>query len=587
MKRSVNILHFLHFKRVLFPVILFFIFLIPVFGQLSGVPVFKGHYQGINSIEYSPDGRYIATASADKSIKVWYAATGRIKAVLRGHNDEVLCVAFSPDGNFLVSGSRDETVKIWDIEQKNDIRTLRGHSGVVNAVDYSPDGEYVVSASSDNTLRIWSTGIISSSTVLRGHADNVLAVKFSPDGSDVISGSKDQTLKLWKTSSGNCYRTLRGHSHYVMSVDIDYNGEYILSGSFDKTVKLWNSRSTRCQATFGGHEYAVNSVSFSPDGKTFVSGSDDNTIKLWDIESQSEIYTHRGHSAEVTSVDFSPNGKHFVSSAKDCAIQMWESNDYKKPVYVHHNPVESKSTSQEAPKIWAVIVGIAKYNHASVLEYSDDDAYQIYAYLRSPEGGAIPDSQIKLLVDSRAKKDNILAAMDDVFNRAGSNDMVLFFFSGHGVTGAFLPYDFNGKSYLLSHKEIKKRFESSAAKHKLCIADACFAGSLNEKNYKSPIESTTGAFYSALKYSTGGEAYFVSSKPEEKSIEYQGLRHGVFSHYLIRGLNGEANANGDKIITINELYEYVTPAVESYTGKYQHPVIYGKYDNNMPVGGVR
>ena len=160
-------------------------------------------------------------------------------------------------------------------------------------------------------------------------------------------------------------------------------------------------------------------------------------------------------------------------------------------------------------KIWAVVVGVGRYTSMPVLKYSDDDAYQFYAFLKSPEGGALPDKQIKVLVDEDATRMNILQTMRQILLKADENDEIVFYFSGHGVDGAFLPQDFDGINNRLLHSDVKAIFEQSKAKHKLCIADACFSGSLLA--LKQPLAPQIQAFYRAFDNTQGGMALFMSS----------------------------------------------------------------------------
>ncbi len=242
--------------------------------------------------------------------------------------------------------------------------------------------------------------------------------------------------------------------------------------------------------------------------------------------------------------------------------------------------------SSTVPKVYAVIVGVANYNHISSLRYTDDDAFRLYAFLKSPEGGALPDNQIALLIDEAAKRDAILAALRRMFSKASSKDVVLFYFSGHGAEGAFIPSDFDGTSNVLFHKSIRDIFDQSRAKHKVCIADACHSGSL-DKGVKSGLPTLLTQYYASLESSTGGLALFMSSKAEETSLEVGGLRQSVFTYYLLEGLKGRADVNTNKIITIQELYQYVRREVMRYTANQQSPVINGNYDSNMPLGIVR
>ena len=236
-------------------------------------------------------------------------------------------------------------------------------------------------------------------------------------------------------------------------------------------------------------------------------------------------------------------------------------------------------------KIWAVVVGVARYTHMPVLKYTDDDAYHIYAFLKSPEGGALPDDQIRVLIDDDATKHNIMKAMQQVFFKADENDVVLMYFSGHGLPGSFLPVDFDGFNNKLFHDDIQSMFAESKAKHKICLADACHSGTLMAM--RSTVDHSIDKYYEAFQNSRGGTALLLSSKGDEYSLEDHGLRQGIFSHYLIRGLKGEADDNGNKIVTIKELYDFVYTNVKTYTGSIQTPTLTGVFDNNMPISVVR
>lgn len=250
------------------------------------------------------------------------------------------------------------------------------------------------------------------------------------------------------------------------------------------------------------------------------------------------------------------------------------------------SPTQQVSVVQSAEvKIWAVVVGAAQYTHMPVLRYTDDDAYQLYSFLRSPEGGALPNSQIQLLIDENATHQRIVNAMRTVFLKADENDMILLYFSGHGLQGAFLPVDYDGFANRLEHEEIRAMLRQSKAKHKLVLADACHAGSLLAA--RAPAHLALQEYYTALNASSGGTALLLSSKGEEYSLEDRGLRSGIFSHFLIRGLEGEANTNADNIVSIRELFNFVHQRVRQYTGNVQTPTLTGTFDENMPVSVIR
>lgn len=236
-------------------------------------------------------------------------------------------------------------------------------------------------------------------------------------------------------------------------------------------------------------------------------------------------------------------------------------------------------------KVWAVVVGVARYAHMPALKYTDDDAYQIYAFLKSPEGGALPDDQIRVLIDENATRQNILESIRKIMLKADDNDVVLFYFSGHGLEGSFLPVDYDGYNNRVAHEDIKALLEKSQAKHKIVIADACHSGSLLAM--KQPLHQLVTKYYAAFENSTGGTALMMSSKGEEYSLEDGGLRSGIFSYYLIRGLKGMADKDQNKIVTIQELFDYVYQNVRTYTGNLQTPTLTGKYDRGMPIAVIR
>lgn len=244
-----------------------------------------------------------------------------------------------------------------------------------------------------------------------------------------------------------------------------------------------------------------------------------------------------------------------------------------------------KTSEGAETKIYALIVGVSRYDKFKTLKYTDDDAYRVYAFLKSPEGGAVHDDQIRILIDESATKANIDQAMDDLLMRADENDAVFCFFSGHGLNGSFLPIDSDGYRNNLSYDEMREKLAACKAKNKLYVADACYSGSLLAA--RTGLTKSLDLFYKKLNQSSGGTAFLVSSKPEEYSLESQGLRQGVFSHYLIEGLKGDADADLNQIVTIEELFNYVHHNVQDYTKNVQTPVLAGHFDKSMPVALIR
>jgi serine/threonine protein kinase len=282
-----------------------------------------GHSDSVQSVVYSPDGRYLASGSGDKNIKIWEVATGKQLRTLTGHSDTVSSVLYSPDGRYLASGSNDKNIKIWEVATGKQLRTLTGHYGEVYSVIYSPDGRYLASGSWDKNIKIWEVATGKQLRTLTGHSSPVLSVVYSPDGRYLASGNGDKNIKIWEVATGKQLRTLTGHSGSVWSVVYSPDGRYLASGNGDKTTKIWEVATGKKLRTLTGHSNVVWSVVYSPDGRYLASGSWDKTTKIWEVATGKKLRTLTGHSNVVWSVVYSPDGRYLASGSGDKTIKIW------------------------------------------------------------------------------------------------------------------------------------------------------------------------------------------------------------------------------------------------------------------------
>ncbi len=291
----------------------------------------KGHTDAVYSVAYNPDGTNIASASYDKTVRVWNVKQQQEIAQFKGHTDAVMSVAYSPDGTQIASAARDRTVRVWDVKQQQEIAQLKGHTDAVYSVAYSPDGTQIASASRDGTVRAWDLKARSEIAQLKGHSDAVNSVTYSPDGTQIASASgnlfssEDNTVRVWDLS-GRELAKLSGHQVSVISVAYSPDGTQIASASWDKTVTVWDVKQQKQIGQFKGHQGRVWSVAYSPDGSQIASAGNDGTVIVWDVKQQKQIAPLLGDTSFVISVAYSPDGSQIASAGNDGTVTVWENN---------------------------------------------------------------------------------------------------------------------------------------------------------------------------------------------------------------------------------------------------------------------
>ena len=285
------------------------------------------------------------------------------------------------------------------------------------------------------------------------------------------------------------------------------------------------------------------------------------------------------------------HGKGMMISANGNKVQgIWEGGIFIKTAVPELGPnIVSQNTAYSfyEGEVYVLLVGVSNYvNHREPLQYPDNDALNLFAFLRSPEGGAIPSKNIINLVDKVATRRNILDSLNAMLSRVTKKDMVIFYFSGHGIKGAFLPIDYDGTyEKVVYHHEIYSALQQSNAQFKMCIADACHAGSMQEQ--KGFLGSSQTDFYQNSQSVQSDFAMLLSSTSSENSAEADRLQQSVFSYYLIKGLEGLADTNRDKRISIQELFNYVGDNVRKFTENRQSPTLTGQFDRGKIIGIVR
>ncbi|MFE2486472.1 hypothetical protein ACFXGR_24835 [Streptomyces mirabilis] len=305
-----------------------------------------GHTGAVYLTSFSPTGRILATASYDRTVRLWDvtdpARPKHLGKPLTGHTSWVSSAVFSPDGRTLASASDDGMIRLWNVRDPSHPQSLgaplTGDDGTIYLLAFSPDGRTLATANEDHTVRLWDVRDPSRPRTLgtlTGHTAAVRSVAFSPDGRTLAAGGDDNAIRLWDIADPRrptpFDAVLTGHTATVHSVTFSPDGQTLASGSADDTIRLWNvadpRHATQLGAPLAGHTGPVWSVAFSPGGTMLAAGSADSTASLWNISDPAYPSLVgeplAGSSGEMYAVGFSPDGRTLATGSGDNKVRLW------------------------------------------------------------------------------------------------------------------------------------------------------------------------------------------------------------------------------------------------------------------------
>jgi WD40 repeat protein len=327
-----------------------------------------GHHGWIRSIAVSPDGRWAASGSDDKTVKIWDLETGECRTTLEGHTNYVMSVAITPDGTRVLSGANDDTIRVWDASKEKSLACWQANQGLVYSVVPMADGKRVITAGASVALKLWDIATHKCLGTLNGHTNLITSVSLARDQIHAVSGSFDHSIRLWNLEAGEVVATMTGHSDYVRSVQITPDGRFAVSGSKDKTVKVWDLDAGTCMGTLEGHQNDVFSVAISPGAWIASTGFIDGTVRLWDWKSGACVQVSRSDPSPI-SVAFSPDGARLVVGTTQGPIYVYRLTDLR--------PTPPTETARRYVNAKVVLLGEGTVGKTSLAHRLIEDKYVI------------------------------------------------------------------------------------------------------------------------------------------------------------------------------------------------------------------
>ncbi|XP_046484683.1 pleiotropic regulator 1 isoform X2 [Neodiprion pinetum] len=295
--------------------------------------VISGHLGWVRCCAIEPGNDWFATGSADRVIKIWDLASGKLKVSLTGHISSVRGLAVSHRHPYLFSCGEDRQVKCWDLEYNKVIRHYHGHLSAVYSMALHPNIDVLVTAGRDSTARVWDMRTKANVHTLAGHTNTVASVICQAAEPQVITGSHDCTIRLWDLAAGKSRATLTNHKKSVRSV-VFHPTLYMFASASPDNIKQWKCPEGKFIQNLSGHNAIVNCLAVNADG-VLVSGADNGSMQLWDWRTgynfqrlQAPVQPGSMDSeAGVFSITFDMSGTRMITTEADKTIKVYKEDD--------------------------------------------------------------------------------------------------------------------------------------------------------------------------------------------------------------------------------------------------------------------
>lgn len=284
---------------------------------------YRGHTAAVNTVAWSPDGKYFTSGSDDKTAIVWDATTGNMLGTYSGHSGKITSLLYAPGGTRIASGSEDKTVQVWNASTGSPLLTYRGHSKPIRSISWSPDEQFVASGGLDEDIHLWNATTGLNTFIYRGHVYSVNTLAWSPDGRLIASAGEGKAVQIWDAATGRLSFAYRGHNDTVNTLAWSPDSRLIASGGADKMVQIWDIVTGYNIFPSRSQNSKVTATSWSPDGSSIASANIDGNVQLWDTASGRKAYNNR-LSSPVRTLAWSPDSQRLAIGCEDGTVQVWQ-----------------------------------------------------------------------------------------------------------------------------------------------------------------------------------------------------------------------------------------------------------------------